>query len=214
MTNTATGIQKTEQTFSNKGTGDGNATLTVKGNAKYLDYFYPNYRTAENLNLLLSEQNDDIIQYDSLFANPTVFPNASDKIIVQSLAVPDNLYSFEFSGQKLTGVNLSNSDKYGYLEITEGLQFLGSLPTLSRANHLIIDGSKTQYEIANIDIIVYNYLPVIEELKKEKAKYEENIKKDQEFLDAIQSDTEALEKFAREEYKMKGENEDVYIIKE
>ena len=53
-----------------------------------------------------------------------------------------------------------------------------------------------------------------QELKKEKAKYEENIKKDQEFLDAIQSDTEALEKFAREEYKMKGENEDVYIIKE
>jgi Skp family chaperone for outer membrane proteins len=52
-----------------------------------------------------------------------------------------------------------------------------------------------------------------QELKKEKAKYEENIKKDQEFLDAIQSDTEALEKFAREEYKMKGENEDVYIIK-
>ena len=53
-----------------------------------------------------------------------------------------------------------------------------------------------------------------QKLKKEKAKYEENIKKDQEFLDAIQSDTEALEKFAREEYKMKGENEDVYIIKE
>ena len=53
-----------------------------------------------------------------------------------------------------------------------------------------------------------------QELKKEKVKYEENIKKDQEFLDAIQSDTEALEKFAREEYKIKGENEDVYIIKE
>ena len=53
-----------------------------------------------------------------------------------------------------------------------------------------------------------------QELKKEKAKYEENIKKDQEFLDAIQSDTEALEKFAREEYKMKSADEDVYIIKE
>ena len=51
-------------------------------------------------------------------------------------------------------------------------------------------------------------------LQKEKARYEENIKKDQEFLDAIQSDPEALEKFAREEYKMKGKNEDVYIIKE
>ena len=52
------------------------------------------------------------------------------------------------------------------------------------------------------------------ELQKEKAKYEENIKKDQEFLDAIQSNPEELEKFAREEYKMKGKNEDVYIIKE
>ena len=52
------------------------------------------------------------------------------------------------------------------------------------------------------------------ELQKEKAKYEENIKKDQEFIDAIQSNPEELEKFAREEYKMKGENEDVYIIKE
>lgn len=53
-----------------------------------------------------------------------------------------------------------------------------------------------------------------QELKKEIENYEEKIRKDQEFLDAIQSDTEALEKFAREEYKMKGENEDVYIIKE
>ena len=52
------------------------------------------------------------------------------------------------------------------------------------------------------------------ELQKEKAKYEENIKKDKEFLEAIQSDPMALEKFAREEYKMKSEDEDVYIIKE
>ena len=52
------------------------------------------------------------------------------------------------------------------------------------------------------------------ELQKEKARYEENIKKDKEFLEAIQSDPMALEKFAREEYKMKSEDEDVYIIKE
>lgn len=52
------------------------------------------------------------------------------------------------------------------------------------------------------------------ELQKEKARYEENIKKDKEFLEAIQSDPKALEKFAREEYKMKSADEDVYIIKE
>jgi hypothetical protein len=165
LTNTASGIQKSEQTFANKGTGDGSVTLTVSGKAKYLDYFYPNYRTSENLSLLLHEQNyNKEVIYDSLFANPTVFPKASDKIIVQSLAVPGNVYSFTFSGQKLTGVNLSNIDKYGYLEITEGLQFLGSLPTLPRANYLKIDGATTQYSINDIEIEVYKFLPVIEEL--------------------------------------------------
>lgn len=165
LTSTGTGIQKTEQTFSNKGTGDGSAMLTVSGVAKYLDYFYPNYRTSENLSLLLSEQNlTGEMQYDSLFKSSTVFPNITDKIIVQSIAVPGNPYSFSFSGQKLTGVNLSNIDKYEYLEITEGLQNLGSLPVLPRANFLKIDGAKTQYEINTIEIVVYQFLPVIEEL--------------------------------------------------
>ena len=56
------------------------------------------------------------------------------------------------------------------------------------------------------------WLDNLKELKKEKAKYEENIKKDQEFLDAIQSDTEALEKFAREHYNMQHPSEDIYLF--
>ena len=51
-------------------------------------------------------------------------------------------------------------------------------------------------------------------LKKEIAEYKKQIEKDQAFLDAIKSDSDVLEKFAREEYKMKAANEDVYIIKE
>ena len=167
LTSTASGIQSTEQSFANTGTGDGSVTLTVSGNAKYLDYFYPNYRTSENLSLLLSEQNPDGVDgvdYDDLFSNPSVFPNASDKIIVQSLAIPGKAYPFTFSGQKLTGVNLSNIDKYGYLEVTQGLQFLGTLPVMPRANFLKIDGAKTQYSISSIEIVVYKFLPVIEEL--------------------------------------------------
>lgn len=166
LTSTASGIQSTEQSFANTGTGDGSVTLTVSGNAKYLDYFYPNYRTSENLSLLLSEQNTNgvNIHYDTLFDNPVVFPNVTDKIIVQSLAIPGSVYPFTFSGQKLTGVNLSNIDKYEYLEITEGLQFLGTLPVLPRANFLKIDGAKTQYEISSIEVAVYQFLPVIEEL--------------------------------------------------
>ena len=52
------------------------------------------------------------------------------------------------------------------------------------------------------------------ELKKEITKYQNQIDKDEAFLKAIESNTEALEQFAREEYKMKAPNEDVYIIKE
>ena len=51
-------------------------------------------------------------------------------------------------------------------------------------------------------------------LEKEITKYKKQIEKDEAFLKAIESNTEALEQFAREEYKMKAPNEDVYIIKE
>lgn len=165
LTNTASGIQTPEQSFANTGTGDGSATVTVSGKASYIDYFYPNYRTSENLNLLLQYQNDEVIHYDKLFANPTIFPVASDKIIVQSLAVPDIQYDFTFSGQKLTGINLPNIEKYQFLEITQGLQYLGTLPRLPRANSLIIDGIKTQYRPNGVDITVYNFLPVVENLQ-------------------------------------------------
>lgn len=168
LTNVAPNFNTPASEIANVGTGDGNAMVKVSGNAKYLDYFYPNYNTGGNLNLLLSEQNDDEavggIDYDDLFANVNVFPNSTDKIIVQSLAVPGNLYDFTLSGQKLTGITLANSDKYEYLEITEGLQFLISLPRLLRAKYLIIDGAKTQYSITATEVSVYESLPVIEEL--------------------------------------------------
>lgn len=168
LTNVAPNFNTPASEIANAGTGDGNAMVKVSGNAKYLDYFYPNYNTGGNLNLLLYEQNEDgakgSIDYDNLFANLNVFPNSVDKIVVQSLAIPGNLYNFTLSGQKLTGITLANSDKYEYLEVTEGLQFLISLPRLLRAKYLIIDGAKTQYSITATEVSVYDSLPVIEEL--------------------------------------------------
>ena len=52
------------------------------------------------------------------------------------------------------------------------------------------------------------------QLQKEIAEYKKQIEKDKAFLEAIESDSKALEQFAREEYKMKAPDEDVYIIKE
>ena len=51
----------------------------------------------------------------------------------------------------------------------------------------------------------------IDKLMNEKEYYEREIKQDKELIDKL-NDKEELEKFAREEYKMKKENEEIYII--
>ncbi|MGV8944800.1 MAG: FtsB family cell division protein [Lutibacter sp.] len=48
-------------------------------------------------------------------------------------------------------------------------------------------------------------------LKNEQDYYKSEINKDKDFINK-HNDREELEKFAREEYKMKKENEDIYLI--
>nr|WP_298368120.1 septum formation initiator family protein [uncultured Lutibacter sp.] len=51
----------------------------------------------------------------------------------------------------------------------------------------------------------------IEKLKNEKEYYQNEINSDKELIKNL-DDKKELEKFAREEYKMKKENEEIYII--
>ena len=51
----------------------------------------------------------------------------------------------------------------------------------------------------------------IDKLQNQKEYYESQIDQDKELIDKLQSQEE-LEKFAREEYNMKKEDEDIYII--
>lgn len=53
-----------------------------------------------------------------------------------------------------------------------------------------------------------------EELQEEKKFYQQKIKKDSVKLHQLKTNEENLEEFAREEYYMKKENEDIYIIVE
>ncbi len=79
---------------------------------------------------------------------------------------------------------------------------------------LVIFGILITFFDSNSLIARYKVYREKQQLKKEIAEYKKNIENDQEFLNAIESDSKALEQFAREEYKMKAPNEDVYIIKE
>ena len=79
---------------------------------------------------------------------------------------------------------------------------------------LVIFGILITFFDSNSLIARYKVYREKQRLKKEIAEYKKQIEKDKAFLDATESDTKALEQFAREEYKMKAPNEDVYIIKE
>jgi cell division protein FtsB len=58
----------------------------------------------------------------------------------------------------------------------------------------------------------YHYQSQLKELQQEKEFYTQEIKKIQSDLDDLTSDPKKLQKFAREKYFMKKENEDVYVI--
>jgi len=52
----------------------------------------------------------------------------------------------------------------------------------------------------------------IEQLQQKKQFYQSEIEKNKSALNALKYDTTQLEKFAREKYFMKKDNEDVYVV--
>jgi len=52
----------------------------------------------------------------------------------------------------------------------------------------------------------------LSKLKEEKAFYEKEVQKNQESIHLLQSNPENLEKYGRENYIMKKDNEDVFLI--
>jgi cell division protein DivIC len=64
----------------------------------------------------------------------------------------------------------------------------------------------------------YNWIRIrrdslkLEAMKKEKLYLQQKIETDKKNLKALKTDASELEKFAREKYLMKKENEDVFVI--
>lgn len=59
---------------------------------------------------------------------------------------------------------------------------------------------------------LYDYRKQISNLEKEKDYYKSQIVETQNAIEELSSDPVKLEKFAREEYLMKKDNEDIFII--
>ncbi len=58
----------------------------------------------------------------------------------------------------------------------------------------------------------YQARQALKQLEKDKQYYTEEIRKNQEEINELQTNAQSLEKFAREKYLMKKDNEDVFLI--
>ena len=58
----------------------------------------------------------------------------------------------------------------------------------------------------------FHYMKNLRQLERDREYYQERIEEDRRKLNELKTSNENLEKFAREQYFMKRENEDVYII--
>ena len=58
----------------------------------------------------------------------------------------------------------------------------------------------------------YQSLHVMRQLQRDKAYYEKKIKEDSQQLKELKTNRENLEKFAREQYLMKKDNEDIFVF--
>lgn len=58
----------------------------------------------------------------------------------------------------------------------------------------------------------YHYMKNLRQLERDKVYYQERIEEDSRKLNELRTSDENLEKFAREQYFMKKDNEDIYII--
>ena len=96
-----------------------------------------------------------------------------------------------------------------------------------RRDSIIMRGLRNKYLMAVLVFLVWllifdqnslidrvRYLHTLHEMEEEKQYYLERIEEDSRRLNELKTDRDNLEKFAREQYFMKKENEDVFVIVE
>ena len=94
-----------------------------------------------------------------------------------------------------------------------------------KRNSILMRSLRNKYLIATLVFLVWllifdrnslidrmKYIRTMHDLEDEKQFYLERIDDDSRRLNELKTDKENLEKFAREQYYMKKENEDVFVI--
>lgn len=168
-TTTASGLYTSNEiSLSTEPTGGSNKTTTFSGTATFTDYLYPIKSTKSSAGseytkiVSISSPSETTIKYDSVFAQILDAPGIPS--VVKEMVTPDKEFAVSCDIGTTMGAYLSAGNKYKTLTVDKGLDFTHTLLSLPNAKELIIDGNTATYSVTETNIVVKNYLPIIENL--------------------------------------------------
>lgn len=164
---TATSLYASDRfNVSTVSTGGNTEATVLKGEASYTDYFYPVRSTTDasayqKIGNITSKEGTTI-KFDEVFE--LILSDPGIPTTIQQLVTPNKTFAVTSAINTVMGTYLNAGSKYKTLKVTQGLDYTHSLLALPNASSLVIDGSTSKYSITDSNIIVRNYLPVVENL--------------------------------------------------
>lgn len=169
QSNSAHGLYGKEWALSSEGSGGNEGGATFTAQVEYIDYIYPvlTYKRSngdEYTKLFnLSSDSDITINYDkNIFKSIENYPGIPTTI--SQLATPDKQYPINLTVDTTIPSYIASADKIKSIEVSQGLDKTHALPNLPNVKYLNINGSTTNYSVNTIDIVIKNYLPIVENL--------------------------------------------------
>ena len=169
QSNSAHNMYGTEWQLSTEGSGGNEGGTQLVGTAEYTDYLYPTIQfkrsAGEEYSKLinLTKESDVNINYHKdIFRY--VLDSPGIPTTVSQLATPSKNYRISASVDTTITSYLSSAQKIKNLIIEQGLDVMHYLPVLPSVKHLNINGSTSNYSINSIDVVVKDYIPIIETL--------------------------------------------------
>lgn len=168
QSNSAHGLYGKEWALSSEGSGGNEGGATFLGTVEYTDYIYPilTYKRSngdEYTKLFnLSKDSDITINYDKVFKSIENAPGIPTTI--SQLATPAKEYPINLTVDTTIPSYIASAHKIKTIDVIQGLDKTHALPTLSSAKYVNINGSTANYAVNTIDIVVREYLPIIETL--------------------------------------------------
>ena len=169
QSNSAHGLYGKEWALSSEGSGGNEGGATFTAQVEYIDYIYPvlTYKRSngdEYTKLFNLSSNSDItINYDvNVFKNVENYPGIPTTI--SQLATPDKQYPINLTVDTTIPSYIASADKIKSIEVSQGLDKTHALPNLPNVKYININGATTNYSVNTIDIVIKNYLPIVENL--------------------------------------------------